>query len=114
MRQETGASPMSEATKLIPGCLPLRLKSQPDVVIAKVYGKPHPDGGDYAPIFETSDKPLAEYFVKAVNNHQKLVEALEAMVAFAERVHVEHQDELWLGSEYNEAVSVLSAVEEQK
>jgi len=56
----------------------LRLWSQDDVMVAKIYGDKHPDGGEYAPLFETSDKQLAAAIVQRYNSAPDLLAACRA------------------------------------
>jgi len=60
---------------------PWRLVEQSDVAMCHIFGPKHPDGGEYAPLLSTYDKPLARLIVQAVNSHDALVDALEAAVA---------------------------------
>lgn len=61
---------------------PWRVKTYPGTLqYAKVFGPPHPiDGGDYAPLCETSNEADAQLIAKA----PELLEALRDLLKFSE------------------------------
>jgi len=74
--------------------LRLRLVEQPGMMVARIYGPKHGDGGDYAPLLETGNKEFAHLMVEAVNSYDRLkrIEAkareLAAHVTAASRPHL--------------------------
>jgi hypothetical protein len=53
----------------------LRYKTYPtSLKQADIFGPPHTDGSDFAPLFSVQDR-YAEFIVRACNAHEKLVEA---------------------------------------
>ena len=57
---------------------PWRVWEKDDVMVAQVYGPKHPDGGDYAPLFETTNKANARLIAKS----PELLEACESSAEF--------------------------------
>ena len=60
---------------------------QDDVIIARLYGPRHPDGGDYAPIAESANKSLLRKIALAMNCHDELLAALKEALATIKVFH---------------------------